>query len=59
MTGYARLASLCRPTSVAVHDDGDVTRQTIPGDSGEQRLFSCSFLNYTSEVCEHEAMTYH
>jgi hypothetical protein len=54
VTGNAWLAALGRPTTVAVHNDRDVTRQTIPSHGREQRLFSRSFLNYSGEVRKHE-----
>jgi hypothetical protein len=40
-----RLATLRGPTSVAIHDNRDVTRQTIPRNRSEKRLFARAFLN--------------
>jgi hypothetical protein len=54
MTRDTRLPALRGPTPVAVHDDRHVTRQSIPGYRGEQRFFSCPFLNYAGEIRKHK-----
>jgi hypothetical protein len=53
MSGNSRLASLRGPTTVAVHDDGDVPRETIPRNHRKQPLVATARLDNIFEIREH------
>ena len=53
MTSDAGLATLRRPTPVAIHDDRDVARQAIPRDGRKQAFIATSLLNDLIKICEH------
>jgi hypothetical protein len=53
MSGNSRLAPLRRPAAVAVHNDGDVPRQSIPRNRRKQPLVATAFLNNILEIREH------
>src|SRR5437764_3965563 len=50
---YARLAAARRPATVAVHDDGHVSRQARPVHLRQQRLVARPSFDYVGKVGEH------
>jgi hypothetical protein len=48
-----RLTALRRPTSIPVHDDGDVTRQAIPVNGGQQTLIGTAWGYDFCEISKH------
>ena len=50
VSGDARLSALRGPAAVAVHDDRDVPRQTIPRNRRKQPLVATAFLNHFCEA---------
>src|SRR6266478_3253850 len=53
VSGNTWLPALGCPTSIAIHNNGHMTGQTVPRDRRKERFLPCSLFNYIGKIREH------